>query len=123
MTSRFQVFHLGDARLRWRLVAGNNKVLGKGSREHGDVPSVRAELEQVRAAAREGATGLHRTAQGWTWSLVAAAETLATSSRAFQRRTEAELSATRFCTLAHGADVQSVVAVYPGAESRRRLRR
>jgi hypothetical protein len=82
-----------ESGIRWRLLGGNNRVLGVGVRDHAE----------------------HAGNGRWWWQMA----DLARSAQGFARRVDADLAAGRFRDRVGEADVDPVVAVfYPGQRGR-----
>ncbi|GAA2659689.1 MULTISPECIES: hypothetical protein [Actinosynnema] len=107
--TRFQCYRMAESGIRWRLMGGNNRVLGVCVREHDDLASARAEVAVVRArAALAGFVIGHADDGSWWWRLAE----LARSAQGFARRVDAELAANRFGTRAVDAGLDPELALY-----------
>ncbi|WP_345020017.1 hypothetical protein [Saccharothrix violaceirubra] len=102
--------------VRWRLLGGNNRVLGVGVRVHLDQAAALAEIEVVRVdGAMADFTIEHADNGAWWWRLGG----LARSAQGFARRVDAELAAARFRDRVADAALDPVLAVFqPGRRGR-----
>jgi uncharacterized protein YegP (UPF0339 family) len=93
-TARFRLLQLSGGTVTWRLLATNNRDLGRGSEAY---PSKDACWEAVRELQRgvaELATVLIRTGpSSWSWRIQAGNGTVAVASRHYQRRIQATQAA------------------------------
>jgi hypothetical protein len=86
--------HLPGGRITWRLLATNNRDLGRGS----DAYPSREALREALLALQRGAAGLEavltRTGpSSWGWRILAGDVTIAVASRNYQRRIQATQAA------------------------------
>lgn len=119
MLARFQCFRTERQLIRWRLLGGNNRVLGMSMRTQEDHSAALAEVELVRRYAGKVDFELDHVSSGlWTWRMdfphpeVVEPGVVATSSRGFARRVDAGLAAERFRERARDADLDWTLAVY-----------
>jgi hypothetical protein len=119
MVARFQCFRTDRQLVRWRLLGGNNRVLGMSMRLLEDHSTAMAEVELVRQYAGKVDFELDHVSSGlWTWRMdfpvpeMIEPGTVATSSRGFARRVDASLSAERFRERAQEADLDWTLAIY-----------
>jgi hypothetical protein len=114
--ARFQCYRIVESGIRWRLLGGNNRVLGVGVRDHAEHADVLAEIDLVRASLISASIEIEHAGNGrWWWQMA----DLARSAQGFARRVDADLAAGRFRDRVGEADVDPVVAVfYPGQRGR-----
>ncbi|MBW4716902.1 DUF1508 domain-containing protein [Saccharothrix obliqua] len=114
--ARFQCYRTAESGVRWRLLGGNNRVLGVGVRVHAAHLDALAEIELVRAGAITAAFVIEHADNGsWWWRLA----DLARSAQGFARRVDAELAAGRFRDRVAPAELDPVLAVFqPGKRGR-----
>ena len=126
--ARFQFFRT-DARLvRWRLLGGNNRVLGVSNRAAVDQKTALRDATAVREHAATAEIDVEHVTSGlWCWHMTLpdplseAGELapLATSGRGFARRVDASLAAERFQARAPVAELDLTLAVFePGRRGR-----
>jgi hypothetical protein len=118
--ARFQCFLAVGDQVQWRLLAGNNRVLGISIRMLPDHSSALEEVGTVRARARDAVFDLERVPSGlWSWRMRLGDIDLARSASGFLRRVDAVRSSERFQRSAAQASPDRVLAVF---ESGRRGR-
>lgn len=112
--ARFQCYRTGDSRIRWRLVGGNNRLLGVGVQWHAGQEEALAEIEQVRQVAPEAAVRVEHAGSGlWWWRMATDDVDLVTSAQGFARRIDAELAVKRFRHHAPLAEITPGLAIFP----------
>jgi hypothetical protein len=120
--SRFQFFRTDLQRVRWRLLGGNNRVLGVSLRALGDQAAALEEVDLVRKCVDEAEFQIDHVHSGqWWWRMRPAgqASELAGSAHGFARRVDAALSSRRFRQRAPQADVDLTLVVFqPGRRGR-----
>ncbi|HEY4023115.1 MAG TPA: hypothetical protein VGM75_30810 [Pseudonocardiaceae bacterium] len=116
--SRFQFFRTDQLWVRWRLLGGNNRVLGVSVRALGDHSAAMRELELVRQYAAGAKFEISHVRSGlWWWRMRPSVRgpELASSAHGFARRVDAMLSSRRFRQRAPQADVDlTLVDFQPG---------
>nr|WKU62180.1 DUF1508 domain-containing protein [uncultured bacterium] len=107
--TRFQCYRTSESGIRWRLMGGNNRVLGVSVRKHADLASALTEITAVRAQVvlADFVIG-HADDGSWWWRL----EKVARSAQGFARRVDADLAAERFRLRAVDAGLDPDLAVY-----------
>jgi hypothetical protein len=109
--AQFQIYALGtEGPLRWRLLGGNHRDLGRGLLDYEDDESCRLAIKQLlaglddltRVVARDGHSG-------WTWRMVDNDDAIVGSPRAFDRRIRCVQACALFLDLAPGADLREGV--------------
>lgn len=118
--ARFQCYRTESGEVRWRLLGGNNRVLGLCVREHEDHLSAIREIEAVRAQIASARAELERSSDGlWWWQMYLAAVAAARSAQGFARKIDADLAAQRFRERAVDAEVDAPLMVFqPGRRGR-----
>jgi uncharacterized protein YegP (UPF0339 family) len=126
--ARYQFFRTERNLVQWRLLAGNNRVLGVSVQSFPEHASALAEVEVIRKHGAEAEFEVeHASAGQWWWRLTvpdptsASAPPLAgaTSGRGFARRVDAVLAVERFRQRAHDAEPDYSLAVFqPGRRGR-----
>jgi hypothetical protein len=110
------------APVTWRLLAGNNRDLGRAAGTFPDVASCHAALLRLRTALVEPAVSVTspdgRTR--WRWRIGAGPESAAVASRVYQRRVQAEAACAAFVSLAAHAPVAEVVRLVGAGGAARR---
>jgi uncharacterized protein YegP (UPF0339 family) len=125
--AHFQCFRTQRGQVRWRLLSGNNRVLGLSERAADDHRSALAEVEVVRESAARRDFHIDRIGSGlWSWRMVFPGDgpdsppvAVAVSARTFARQVDARLSAERFRLSARDAEPDRILAVFrPGRRGR-----
>lgn len=118
--ARFQCFRTDDRRVRWRLLGGNNRVLGVSARDFADHAAALDDVEQVRISAPQAEFDFEHADGGqWRWRMSVRDRQLAHSAHGFARRVDASLAAVRFGRWVRGADADLPLAVFqPGRRGR-----
>ncbi|GAB3871053.1 hypothetical protein GCM10029964_006670 [Kibdelosporangium lantanae] len=118
--ARFQCFRTDASGVRWRLLGGNNRVLGLSVRRHADHAAAVREVDALRGHASDARMDYERSANGhWWWQLSVADVPVARSAQGFARRIDADLAAKRFMSRLLDASVDSSVMVFqPGHRGR-----
>ncbi|HEV3361448.1 MAG TPA: hypothetical protein VG247_31925 [Pseudonocardiaceae bacterium] len=126
--ARFQFFRTERNLVQWRLLAGNNRVLGVSIQAFPEHASAFAEVEIIRKHGADADFEVEHTSAGqWWWRLSvadpssASAPPLAgaTSGRGFARRVDALLAVERFRQRASDAEPDWSLAVFqPGRRGR-----
>ncbi|GLZ43071.1 YegP family protein [Actinokineospora sp. NBRC 105648] len=121
--ARFQCYRLHGSGVRWRLLGGNNRVLGQGMVEHPNRDTALDDIRRVQLAAVGAWVEVQHAHNGlWWWRLCVDAGDLVQSAQGFARRIDAEHAAARFRRSAPEAEVTAVVAVFqPDRRGRARL--
>ena len=87
----------GNSPIRWRLLGGNNRELGRGSGEFVDVASCRASIDHLKAVLAELEQNVQRRGPNhWSWSLSLAGVRVATSSAQYPRLIRCRQALTQF---------------------------
>jgi hypothetical protein len=102
-------------RTAWRLVAGNNHVLGRGPEPLADLDACRAALARLQAELGRVTTGPSPESRPgrWGWHVVLGREVLAVSSRWYERQRESLASLEQFLASVPVARMSETVAVRP----------
>jgi hypothetical protein len=105
--------------VRWRLLGGNNRELGRGALEYPDGETCRVDVVRILHEAKAlDAVVLRADPSRWTWRLRRDGVDVVMAAHAFHRRSQCGDAMARFVELAHTATVTATVTVL-GA--RRRL--
>jgi hypothetical protein len=107
-----QIYARGpSAPVRWRLLSGNHRDMGRGALDFQDEESCQIGIkETVEAVDRLAPTIVRVAGNRWSWRLSLAGTVVATSGHSFDRRGRCEEACTRFLQLMPGAEVRSGVA-------------
>ncbi|ALG06524.1 hypothetical protein [Kibdelosporangium phytohabitans] len=118
--ARFQCFRSDSSGVRWRLLGGNNRVLGVSVRGHADHGAAVRELDALRAETGTARLDFERSATGqWWWHLSVSDLPVARSAQGFARKIDADLAAKRFLRRIGEASLDSSVMVFqPGHRGR-----
>jgi uncharacterized protein YegP (UPF0339 family) len=117
---RYQAFRSADGFVRWRLLAGNNRVVGLAAHVFGDLPDAISDIVVMREVAVRVIEGTRRPATSrdesglWRWRLIdeRAGRCVALAGQGFARRIDAQLAAVRFVNAAVRAKVDPGLAVF-----------
>lgn len=109
----FQLYRQGpDGPVRWRILSGNNRDMGRGAGEYATQDECLAGIADFLGSVALLTTGLLRTADNrWAFRLLRRDEVMASSGHAFDRRTRCEQAARRLLEIAPYAEIRPVVAV------------
>lgn len=118
--ARFQCFRADSSGVRWRLLGGNNRVLGVSVRGHTDQRAAVREVDALREDATDGRLEFERSTSGhWWWHLSVSEVAMARSAQGFARKIDADLAAKRFMHRVTEASLDSSVMVFqPGHRGR-----
>jgi hypothetical protein len=111
--ARFQCYRTETGDFRWRLLGGNNRVLGVCVREHADHVSSIREVEAVRELIGNARVEFERMPGGlWWWQMYLSDAPVARSGQGFARRIDADLAAQRFRSRTGTAEVDTPLMVF-----------
>jgi hypothetical protein len=118
--ARFQCFRTDSSGVRWRLLGGNNRVLGLSVRGHANHGAAVREVDTLRVVAADARLEFERSTSGhWWWRLSVDAVPVARSAQGFARKIDADLAAKRFMHRVNEASMDSSVMVFqPGHRGR-----
>jgi hypothetical protein len=93
--ARFRIVrHRPDGTLSWRLLATNNRDLGRAPETYPDLASCRAAVVRLRRDVADLRVSVVRAGvSSWGWRLLRGDVVLVVSSRDYQRRIQAEQAA------------------------------
>lgn len=108
--------------VRWRLIAGNRRELGRSAQLFIDVTEGQASLRGLLAAldALHPRFDVEAATQRWRWQLQRDGETVVVSTRGYSRRVECQISLQQFLALAPAAGIDPVLRVFGAARGRGR---
>lgn len=111
----FQLYAEGrSAPVRWRLLSGNHRDLGRGVVDHPDVAASRGGIEELIEDITAAEFGLVRAdGHRWSWRLTIRGAVVAGSGHSFDRRTRCEQGYELFVQLAPLAAIRDELAVWP----------
>ncbi|MFF5080407.1 hypothetical protein ACFY36_25425 [Actinoplanes sp. NPDC000266] len=103
--ARFRILELQPGRIGWRLLAINNRDLGRAAAAFPDVRTCRAAVVWLQEHAAELRVLTVRTGPtSWGWRILAGGSAVAVSSRDYHRRIQAEQAAAIVLALIPGAE-------------------
>jgi hypothetical protein len=113
-----QLFSLAvNAPVRWRLLSGNNRDMGRSLDEFDDVESCRVALKQLQVDAADLVARVRRlTPSSWQWEITLDEQPIASSGHPFDRLIRCEQGMTQFVTHFATAPIGATLMV---SESRR----
>jgi len=98
--------------VRWRLLGGNNRELGRGVLEYPDADACRADVLRILNDAPFLDAAIVRADRSrWAWRLRRDGVDVVTAGHAFHRRSQCEEALARFVRVAHLAPINTPVAV------------
>lgn len=113
--ARFRIFHHQPVapdtviRVGWRLLATNNRDLGRSAVTYADRAACREALRRLQAHAADLRPVTVRTGPShWGWRLLAGDRVLAVGGRDYQRRIQAERAAAVVLALIPAAEVAGI---------------
>lgn len=111
----FQTYAEGrGAPVRWRLLSGNHRDLGRSVVDHVDVDDCRLGIARLLTDLALAEFGLVRAeSHRWGWRLTAQGIVMASSGHSFDRRTRCEQGFALFVQLAPLAAVRDELSVWP----------
>lgn len=102
--------------VRWRLLSGNNRELGRGAGEYDDPLACRLAVEELQVEVDDLEPAVRRVHAAWTWHLEREGVIVASSGRRFDRLIRCEQNLAQFRTRLAEAKFSSAVMV---SEARR----
>lgn len=111
--AHFQLF-ASDARatVRWRLLSGNNRELGRAYAAHPDAESCLLAVKDFVEVVDELTVQVRRReGDGWGWALLADGRCVVTCGHSYDRQVRCEQAVANFCDLAATAALSSGVVV------------
>lgn len=95
-----------DAPVSWRLLATNNRDLGRAANTYPDPAACRAAVLRLQQQAADLRSAIVRAGpSSWRWQITEGRAVVAVSSRDYQRRIQAEQAATIVLTLIPAAEL------------------
>ncbi|GIF25127.1 uncharacterized protein YegP (UPF0339 family) [Actinoplanes tereljensis] len=92
--------------MSWRLLATNNRDLGRAASAYADAAACRAAVRWLQEHAGDLRVSIHRAGPStWSWRIAAGETVVALSSRAYQRRIQAEQAASIVVVLIPDAEL------------------
>ncbi|MFF5175907.1 hypothetical protein ACFY3U_25235 [Micromonospora sp. NPDC000089] len=120
--ARYQCYRADRELIAWRLLAGNNRVLGVSSHRYRALEQAVAAIRHVHHAVERGEFAIERQAGGlWWWDLTARSGPLAHSPQGFARRVDARLAADRFRSNATVAEIEQGLSLFESGRRGRTL--
>ncbi len=85
-------------RVAWRLLAANNRPIGRSVHTHGSLREAQESARTVTRLAGDGlyTLGFHSAQSRWGWTLTVQGHALATATHLYQRRVECQRGAEQF---------------------------
>lgn len=100
------------APVRWRLLSGNNREVGRGAGEYRDAETCRLAVKELQSGVGDLEPVVRRaTTTTWTWQVVRSDELIALSGRSFDRLIRCEQSLTHFLSRLADAELGETVMV------------
>jgi hypothetical protein len=111
--AHFQVYTEGPEQLlRWRLLSGNNRDMGRGARTYVDLEDVHLGIKETQSILMKLDRVLVRTpGNQWRWLLREGKEDVVVAGRVYDRRIRSEQACLAFVLAASDAVVRNSVAV------------
>ena len=106
-----------NAPVRWRLLSGNNRDMGRGTDEFDDAESARVALKQLQVDAADLVPRVRRVSpSSWQWEIALDDIAIASAGHAFDRLIRCEQGMTQFLANFANAPIGNAVML---TESRR----
>src|SRR5262245_52634477 len=101
MSAHVQLFTtLAKAGVKWRLLSGNNREVGRGEHVYADVEAAVVGIKQLQLMIGDFDQRIRHVPSGqWRWELLANEEPAVGSARGFDRQIRCELAMQQFLTL------------------------
>jgi uncharacterized protein YegP (UPF0339 family) len=110
--AHFQIYGASPrAPLRWRLLSGNNRDIGRGADEFATVNACRDAIETLRRNVSELDVALRRVGHEWTWQLLRAEVAVVIAGHNYDRKIRCERALRQFIERAAQAPISSNVMV------------
>jgi hypothetical protein len=125
--AHFQIYGLSlSSPLRWRLLSGNNRDIGRGFAEFPTLASCHKAIERLRRDVYELEVVLKRTGHEWTWQLLDTDTPVVIAGHNYDRKIRCERALQQFVERAVGAPVNTNVMLsaarrWSASSARRRL--
>ena len=105
--ARFRILrHRWDGSLTWRLLATNNRDLGRAPTAYADAESCRTAVLWLQGNVGDLRIAIVRAGpSSWSWRILAGETVVAVSSRDYQRRIQADQAATTALDLIPAAEL------------------
>jgi uncharacterized protein YegP (UPF0339 family) len=118
--ARFQCFRTNQQQVRWRLLGGNNRVLGVSASTFPDHGTALNDIHRITTQIADLDFEIEHVHSGlWWWSLRSNGARVASSARGFARRVDAAVSYQRFRQRAPEAETDPTLVVFqPGRRGR-----
>jgi hypothetical protein len=101
-----------DAPVRWRLLSGNNRELGRSVDEHPDPRACELAVRDAQAEIVTFATRLHRVdPHRWRWEVSRDGVPIAVAGHSFDRQIRCEIALTQFLAALPSASVRAGLLV------------
>lgn len=111
--ARFQCFRTNQQQVRWRLLGGNNRVLGVSATTFPDHGAALNEIHRITTHIDDLRFDIEHVHSGlWWWSLRLNGARVASSARGFARRVDAAVSYRRFRQRAPEAETDPTLVVF-----------
>jgi hypothetical protein len=111
-----------NAPVRWRLLSGNNRELGRGLISYADADTCLIALKDLQADVSELEGRVRRSKpNGWAWDVVAEGVAIAVAGHSFDRLIRCEQALARFFVAIVGAPVTDDV-MFNGSRRRASVR-
>ena len=108
--------------MRWRLLGGNNRVLGISARDFEDHVAALDDVELVRCSVPRAEFEFDHANNGqWWWRMTVGDQSIAQSAHGFARRVDASLASGRFGRSVQGADTDLPLAVFQAGRRGREI--
>lgn len=105
------------APVRWRMLSGNNREIGRGVESYPDLESCRIGVKEMQSQLHELEPGIRRmTSNEWAWLLARDSHVIAMSGHGFNRLIRCEQGLAQFLANVREAEIGLTLMV---SESRR----
>jgi len=93
--------------LRWRLLSGNNRDIGRGADEFANLEQCRQAIDALRLGLNELDVALRRVGHEWTWQLLQSDMPVVVAGHNYDRKIRCERALQQFVERAAAAPINS----------------
>jgi hypothetical protein len=99
-----------QAAVRWRLLSGNNRELGRSLGSYPDAEACRLVIKELQAGASHTLPAIRRVgSHAWSWQLMRGQEVVAEASHSYDRRIRCEQAMLHFAAQLGDAVIRSEI--------------
>jgi hypothetical protein len=110
--AHFQIYGASPrSPLRWRLLSGNNRDIGRGADEFADLEQCRQAIDALRLGLTELDVALRRVGHEWTWLLLQSDIPVVVAGHNYDRKIRCERALQQFVERAAAAPINTNIMV------------